>query len=43
MIETFDVALPHGITLNCRATGRVGAPLLVFLHGFPRPRSYGTK
>jgi len=35
MIETFDARLPHGITLSCRATGRVGAPLLVFLHGFP--------
>jgi len=35
MIETFDAALPHGITLSCRASGRVGAPLLVFLHGFP--------
>lgn len=35
MIDTFDAALPHGITLNCRATGRPGAPLLVFLHGFP--------
>jgi pimeloyl-ACP methyl ester carboxylesterase len=35
MIETFDAVLPHGITLNCRATGRPGAPLLLFLHGFP--------
>ena len=35
MIETFDIALPHGITLGCRATGRPGAPLLMFLHGFP--------
>jgi pimeloyl-ACP methyl ester carboxylesterase len=35
MIETFDAVLPHGITLGCRATGKVGAPLLVFLHGFP--------
>jgi pimeloyl-ACP methyl ester carboxylesterase len=35
MIETFDAVLPHGITLGCRATGRPGAPLLVFLHGFP--------
>ena len=35
MIETFDAVLPHGITLSCRATGRVGAPVLVFLHGFP--------
>jgi epoxide hydrolase 4 len=35
MIETFHVALPHGITLSCRAAGAVDAPLLVFLHGFP--------
>ena len=35
MIETFDAVLPHGITLSCRATGRAGAPLLLFLHGFP--------
>ena len=35
MIQTFDAVLPHGITLNCRATGKPGAPLLVFLHGFP--------
>ena len=35
MIETFQAVLPNGITLSCRATGPVGAPLLVFLHGFP--------
>lgn len=35
MIDTFDAVLPHGITLNCRASGRAGAPLLLFLHGFP--------
>jgi epoxide hydrolase 4 len=35
MIETFHVALPHGITLSCRAAGAPDAPLLVFLHGFP--------
>ncbi len=35
MIQTFDATLPHGITLNCRATGRPGAPLMIFLHGFP--------
>jgi epoxide hydrolase 4 len=35
MIETFDAVLPHGITLGCRATGKPGSPLLVFLHGFP--------
>jgi pimeloyl-ACP methyl ester carboxylesterase len=34
-VETFELALPHGITLNCRAAGTPGAPLLVFLHGFP--------
>jgi pimeloyl-ACP methyl ester carboxylesterase len=35
MIETFDAVLPHGITLNCRVSGRAGAPVLLFLHGFP--------
>src|SRR5947209_15294174 len=35
MIQTFDAVLPHGITLSCRAAGRSGAPVLVFLHGFP--------
>jgi pimeloyl-ACP methyl ester carboxylesterase len=35
MIETFRAELPHGITLTCRAAGPVGAPLLLFLHGFP--------
>ncbi len=35
MIERFDVSLPHGITLSCRAAGQVGAPVLLFLHGFP--------
>ena len=35
MIETFLRELPHGITLSCRATGERGAPLMVFLHGFP--------
>jgi pimeloyl-ACP methyl ester carboxylesterase len=35
MIETFQAVLPHGITLSCRASGAVGAPVLVFLHGFP--------
>ncbi len=35
MIETFDVSLPTGITLSCRASGRPGAPVLLFLHGFP--------
>lgn len=35
MIETFAASLPNGITLQCRASGPVGAPVLVFLHGFP--------
>ena len=35
MIETFPLTLPHGITLDCRAAGEPGRPLLVFLHGFP--------
>lgn len=35
MIETFDLALPHGITLSCRASGTPGRPVLLFLHGFP--------
>ena len=35
MVETFDAVLPHGITLSCRARGPAGAPLLLFLHGFP--------
>ena len=35
MIETFQAVLPHGITLSCRAAGPLGAPVLVFLHGFP--------
>jgi pimeloyl-ACP methyl ester carboxylesterase len=34
-IETFDAALPHGITLSCRAAGPRDAPCLMFLHGFP--------
>lgn len=35
MIETFELALPHGVTLSCRAAGSADAPRLVFLHGFP--------
>jgi epoxide hydrolase 4 len=34
-IETWQQALPHGITLSCRATGKRGRPVLLFLHGFP--------
>lgn len=34
-VETFAQALAHGVTLSCRAAGTPGAPLLVFLHGFP--------
>ncbi len=34
-IETFQQALPHGITLSCRAAGTRGRPVLMFLHGFP--------
>lgn len=35
MIETFLEALPHGITLSCRAAGKRGRPVMMFLHGFP--------
>lgn len=35
VISTWNVELPHGITLSCRGTGTRGRPLLVFLHGFP--------
>jgi pimeloyl-ACP methyl ester carboxylesterase len=35
MIQTFDLTLPHGITLSCRAAGETGRPVLLFLHGFP--------
>ncbi|MGE0099995.1 MAG: alpha/beta fold hydrolase [Hydrogenophaga sp.] len=35
MIQTFDLPLPHGITLSCRASGEPGRPILLFLHGFP--------
>jgi pimeloyl-ACP methyl ester carboxylesterase len=35
MIETWQQALPHGITLSCRACGEQGRPVLMFLHGFP--------
>ena len=35
MIHTHLQALPHGITLSCRAAGEKGRPVLMFLHGFP--------
>jgi pimeloyl-ACP methyl ester carboxylesterase len=35
MIETFELDLPHGITLSVRAAGARGRPVLLFLHGFP--------
>lgn len=35
MIQTFQQALPHGISLSCRAAGEPGRPVLLFLHGFP--------
>ena len=34
MIRTFDLALPHGITLACRAAGQ-GPVKALLLHGFP--------
>ena len=34
MIRCFDAALPHGITLSCRAAGTAG-PRVMLLHGFP--------
>jgi pimeloyl-ACP methyl ester carboxylesterase len=34
-IETWQQDLPHGITLSCRACGKRGRPVLIFLHGFP--------
>ena len=35
MIQTYQLPLPNGITLSCRAAGATGRPVLVFLHGFP--------
>lgn len=34
-IETFELALPNGIRLSCRACGPQDAPRIVLLHGFP--------
>lgn len=36
MIRCFDLDLPHGIRLACRAAGRPGAPRVMLLHGFPQ-------
>jgi pimeloyl-ACP methyl ester carboxylesterase len=35
MIQTYQAALPHGITLSCRAAGAAHAPRVLLLHGFP--------
>ena len=35
MVETFNIVLKSGIELSCRASGPPGAPVLLFLHGFP--------
>ncbi len=35
MIEHYLAELPNGTVLSCRAAGKPGAPVLVFLHGFP--------
>jgi epoxide hydrolase 4 len=35
MPEQYQLPLPHGITLSCRAAGQKGHPVMVFLHGFP--------
>ena len=35
MITTVAYTLPHGTTLHCRTSGPAGAPVLLFLHGFP--------
>ncbi len=35
MPERFDLTLPHGITLSCRADGPIDAPRALLLHGFP--------
>jgi len=35
MIDTWQQVLPGGISLSCRAAGKRGRPVLMFLHGFP--------
>ena len=35
MITTAVHTVAPGITLHCRVAGPVGAPTLLFLHGFP--------
>ena len=35
MVQAFDAALPHGITLSCRALRAPGRPRVLLLHGFP--------
>ena len=37
MIRSFDLSLPHGITLACRSATRAatGGPRVMLLHGFP--------
>ena len=35
MIENVRFDLPNGISLHCRVAGPLGAPALLFLHGFP--------
>jgi epoxide hydrolase 4 len=35
MTRQLPLALPHGITLACRADGHPGLPRVLFLHGFP--------
>ena len=35
MVEHYLAELPNGTVLSCRASGRPGDPVLVFLHGFP--------
>lgn len=34
-MRDLELALPHGVTLACRAAGTPGAPRVMLLHGFP--------